>query len=129
MAAFSMISLGPAIHIHNHFATPTDPLRSQPALPHGSKRKHSPSPDSSSDDTESESLPLVNVLADLDMKYPKLHYPQYESVLEERGLVYAEGVAEFSWEFFRELGMAEGAIGPFLKGMKKALFHEKRDRK
>lgn len=78
---------------------------------------------------ESESLPLVDVLADLDMKYPKLHYPQYESVLEEHGLVYAEGVAEFSWEFFRELGMAEGAIGPFLKGTKKALFCENRDRK
>jgi len=88
-----------------------------------------PLPDSSSDDMESESLPLADILADLDMKYPKLCYPQYESILEEHGVVYAGSVAKVSWEFFRGLGMAEGAIGPFLPGTKKALLCEKRDRK
>lgn len=63
------------------------------------------------------------------MKYPKLRYPQYESILEERGIVYAESVAEFSREFFSELGMAEGAIGPFLKATKRALLRDKRDKK
>jgi len=121
--------LGPAVHIHNHFASPTNPLGSRPALLRGSKHAHSLLPDSSSDDTESESLPLADILADLDMKYPKLCYPQYEPTLEEHGIVYAESVAEFPQDFFRDLGMAEGAIGPFLKGTQKALLCEKRVRK
>jgi hypothetical protein len=97
-------ALGPAVHIHNHFASPTNPLGSRPAPPHSLKRACSVSPDSSSDDTESESLPLADILADLNMKYPKLAYPQYESVLEDHGIVYAESVAEFPRDFFRELG-------------------------
>jgi len=78
---------------------------------------------------DAESLPLNEVLADLNTKYPKLHFDQYEAILEKHGIVYAESVGEFSRDFFVGLGMAEGAVGPFLKGTRKALLREKRDRK
>jgi hypothetical protein len=49
--------------------------------------------------------------------------------LEEQGIVYAESVSDFDCDYFINLGMAEGAIGPFLKGVNKALRREKNKRK
>lgn len=122
-------TLGPAIHVHNHFANPVNPDGIRPTPSHRSKRARSPTPDSSDVSTDSESLPLTEVLADLNTKYPKLHFDQYEAILEEHGIVYVESVSEFMKGFFVGLGMAEGAVGPFLKGTRKALLREKRDRK
>jgi hypothetical protein len=51
---------------------------------------------------------------DLDNKYSKLKFLQYKTALEEKGIVYAEGVTEFPKEYFIKLGMPEGAMGPFL---------------
>jgi hypothetical protein len=84
---------------------------------------------SSDDSTDSESLPLSKILADLDDKYPKLNFLQYEAILEQRGIVYAESVSDFQKDYFIDLGIAECAVGPFLKGVKKALLHEKREKK
>ena len=85
--------------------------------------------DNDGDTDNDESLPLAEVLIDLDKKYPKLNLLQYESTLEEQGIIYAESVTEFPKEYFIGLGMSEGAVGPFLRGVKKALHREKREAK
>lgn len=41
--------------------------------------------DNSEDSNDDESLPLTDVLRELDNKYPKLKLLQYESALEEQG--------------------------------------------
>ncbi len=63
------------------------------------------------------------------MKYPKLNYPQYEDALAKHGILYAESVLDFGKDFYLNLGMAEGAIGPFTKGVGKALHRVKKERK
>jgi hypothetical protein len=72
--------------------------------------------DSDEDTDSGESLSLAEVLVDLDKKHPKLKLLHYESVLEEQGIIYAESVSEFPKEYFIELGMSEGAVGPFCEG-------------
>jgi hypothetical protein len=57
----------------------------------------------------------------LNNKYPLLGLPQYLSTLKAQGIVYAESVGSFDKEYYVGLGMAEGAVGPFLTGVKKAL--------
>ncbi|KJA13537.1 hypothetical protein HYPSUDRAFT_151502 [Hypholoma sublateritium FD-334 SS-4] len=84
---------------------------------------------SSNNDTNSESLSISNILEELHMKYPKLNFPQYEDVLAEHGILYAESVSDFDKDFYLNLGVAEGTISPFLKGVGKALHCEKKERK
>jgi hypothetical protein len=57
----------------------------------------------------------------LNNKYPLLGLPQYLPTLKAHGIVYAESVGSFEKGYYVELGMAEGAVGPFLTGVKKAL--------
>ncbi|KIJ93283.1 hypothetical protein K443DRAFT_135080 [Laccaria amethystina LaAM-08-1] len=59
-------ALGLAVYIHNHFTNPTNPAGFNPTPSH-----------SSDDSSDFESLPLTEVLADLNTKYPKLHFDQY----------------------------------------------------
>ena len=77
-------------------------------------------------DGEEESLPLTDVVAHLDRKYPKLALPQYLPILKVQGIVYAESVGGFEKDYYVGLGMADGAIGPFLAGVKKALKSERK---
>ncbi|EDR07198.1 uncharacterized protein LACBIDRAFT_328214 [Laccaria bicolor S238N-H82] len=92
-------ALGPAVHVHNHFTNPVDPA-GLPTPSRRSKRARSSTPDSSDDSMDIESLPLTEVLADLNTKYPKLHFDQYEAILEKHGIVYAESV---DWGWLRVL--------------------------
>ena len=121
-------ALGPAVHIHNHFNNPLGIAGAGPAQ-NGLKRAHSFISDNDEDSDNDESLTLSEVLVELDIKYPKLNLLQYEPALEEQGIVYAESVTEFTKEYFMELGMPEGAVGPFLRGVKRALRREKREAK
>ena len=50
-------------------------------------------------------------------------------LLEEKGIVYVESTFDFDRKFYIDLGLAEGAVGPFLGGVKKALAREKREKK
>lgn len=84
---------------------------------------------SSDDGTESESLTISDILAELHVKYPKLNFPQYEDALANRGIVYAESTMYFEKDFYLELEIAEGAIGPLMKGISRALHHEKKGKK
>ena len=95
---------------------------------HSLKRQLSSSSESSTDDEE-ESLPLADVVSCLHCKYPQLNLPQYLSVLKDHGIVYAESVGGFEKGDYIGLGMAKGAVGPFLVGVKKALKLEKKEKK
>ena len=66
---------------------------------------------------------------ELHVKYPKLNFPQYEVVLADKGIVYAESAIDFDNDFYLDLGIAEGAIGPFKKGISWALRHERKEKK
>lgn len=120
-----------AIHVHinnnplagSHAAN--EPLSMLPRL----KRTHSAASISSNGSQDGESLPLSNILADLHLKFPKLNLPQYEAILEEHGIIYGDSVADFDRNFYISLGIAQGAVGPFLKGVCKAVNQEKRERK
>lgn len=83
-------------------------------------------------ESESESLTISDILTELHVRYPRyprLNFPQYEGVLANRGIVYAEKAMDFEKDFYLELGIAEGAIGPFIKGIGRALHREKKGKK
>jgi len=124
----------PAIHVHIN-----NPLADSNASnidldsvgdKRGIKRRVSQTLSSSDEsDSETESLLVISVLDKLDVKYPKLNFPQYATSLAKEGIVYARSVPNFSRDYYRELGMAAGAVGPFLEGIGKALTQEKKARK
>lgn len=80
---------------------------------------------SSDNDGDSECLTISNLLAELHVKYPRLNFPQYETLLAEKSILYAESVLEFDKYFYLDLGMAEGSIGSFMRGVSMALKREK----
>jgi hypothetical protein len=49
--------------------------------------------------------------------------------LANKGIVYAESAVDFEKNFDLELGITEGAIGPFMKGIGRALYREKSEKK
>ena len=117
------------VHINNNPLSAShaanEPLSALPRL----KRTRSTASISSNGSQNGELLPLSDILADLHLKFPKLNLPQYEAALEEHGIVYGDCVADFDRNFYISLGMAPGAVGPFLKGVRKAVKQEKRARK
>ena len=84
---------------------------------------------SSDEDTASESLTISDILTELHARYPKLDFPQYEGLLAEKGIVYAESAMDFDKDFYFNLGIAEGAVGSFMKGIGKALHRKKKGKK
>lgn len=99
------------------------------------KRTHSvvsteESSDSDSDsDSDEEALRLSDVIHRLHRKFPLLNFPQYMPLFKQEGIVYAETVANFSEDFYTDLGLTEGAVGQFLSSVKRILGSEKRERK
>ena len=116
------------VHINNGPLGTSRIINNSPSPTRGLKRRNSLIADSS-DDSDAESLPLSHILDELDVKFPKLNLPQYMPLLEEKGIVYVESVFDFDRKFYIDLGLAEGAVGPFLGGVKKALAREKREKK
>ena len=84
---------------------------------------------SSDNGTDSESVTISDVLIKLHVRYPKLNFPQYEDVLADKGIVYAESAGDFDRDFYLELGIPEGAIGPFIEGINRALYRKKKGKK
>ncbi|PPQ81018.1 hypothetical protein CVT25_014526 [Psilocybe cyanescens] len=84
---------------------------------------------SSDDDTDSKSLSISDVLAEIHVRYAKLNFPQYEDILANKGIVYAESAMDFDKDFYLELGIPEGAIRPFMKGINCVLHHERKGKK
>lgn len=94
----------------------------------GSKRSHNSiySSDSESE-SDSEPIPIASVLDKLDGKRSALNFHQYKAALERDGIAYACSVGDFDRDFYvKKIGMAEGAVGPFLRGVKKMLDASKR---
>ena len=69
-------------------------------------------------DGKEESLPLADIVACLNHKYPQLALLQYLLILKDQGIMYAESVGGFEKDYYVK---AEGAVRPFLTGVKKAL--------
>ncbi|KJA12722.1 hypothetical protein HYPSUDRAFT_152273, partial [Hypholoma sublateritium FD-334 SS-4] len=97
------------------------------------KRTHSVvSTEESSDsdgDSDEEALRLSDVIHRLHRKFPLLNFPQYMPLLKQEGIIYAETVANFSEDFYTDLGLTEGAVGQFLSSVKRILGSEKREKK
>lgn len=85
--------------------------------------------DGTDSDSDGEALSLSDVLDQLHRKFPKLNLLQYLPTLKQHGIVYAETISDFDKDFYTGLGMAEGAVGRFMSGVKKILGHEKRAKK
>lgn len=116
------------VHINNGPLSNSHTTNNSPSPTRGLKRLNSSTSDSS-EDSNAESLSLSLILDHLDVKFPKLNLPQYMPLLEEKGIVYVESVFDFDRKYYIDLGLAEGAVGPFLGGVKKALAREKREKK
>ena len=50
-------------------------------------------------------------------------------LFKEHKILYAETVLEFDVDYFVGLGIPEGAVRPLLVGIRKALAHEKKEKK
>ena len=72
---------------------------------------------------------ISDILTELHVKYLKLNFLQYEVILANKGIVCAESVINFDKDFYLDLGFAKGAIGPFVKGISRALHCERREKK
>ena len=107
----------------------SNPRNITAAQPYRGLKRQLSSTSESSTDTEEESLLLADVVARLDKKYPQLSFPQYLPILKRKGIVYAESVGGFDIEYYVGLGMAEGAAGVFIAGVKRALKSEKEKKK
>ncbi|KAF8805111.1 hypothetical protein BYT27DRAFT_7105037 [Phlegmacium glaucopus] len=123
----------PPIHVHINNAPLSDAKVNQAAgsSARGLKRGRSTisTVDSTDSDSDEEALPLSDVLDQLHHKFPQLNLPQYMPVLKQQGIVYAETVSDFDRDFYTGLGIAEGAVGRFMSGVKKILRCEKREKK
>ncbi|KAJ6524816.1 hypothetical protein B0H19DRAFT_910175, partial [Mycena capillaripes] len=88
---------GPEIHVHIPPMQPTQPLPVFADVANGSHRLGKRGCNELSDDDESEDEDLLaasitEVLSLLDHKMPALNYPQYEPVLRQQGIAYANAV-------------------------------------
>ncbi|KAJ6521369.1 hypothetical protein DFH09DRAFT_1331239 [Mycena vulgaris] len=73
------------------------------------------SSDNDSDDDE-DALTIVDVLRELNKKYPTLDYLQYSFALENEGIVYASSTLAFDYAYYKDnVGMADGAIRTLIK--------------
>ncbi|KAJ7676418.1 hypothetical protein B0H17DRAFT_1139856 [Mycena rosella] len=87
------------------------------------KSKKRPHADLSSDEADSDdddTLLISDVLRELQAKFPALDYLQYANVLQAQGIVYASSALDFDHAYYKAtVGMADGAIGMFIKKAKK----------
>jgi hypothetical protein len=82
------------------------------------KRAREVSSDEESDDDDP--LRISDVLRELHEKFPDLDYMQYAEALRAKGIVYASSALEFGKTYYKEnVGMADGAIGGFIKRAEK----------
>ncbi|KAJ7246717.1 hypothetical protein C8J57DRAFT_1241355 [Mycena rebaudengoi] len=80
-----------------------------------SKRGREESSDDDSDD-DGDVLLVSDVLRALDEKYPALNYLQYAESLKAKGIVYARSALDFDKGYYKQsVGMADGAIGNFIR--------------
>ena len=95
------------------------------------KRSHSSisTEEDSDSDSDEEALLLSDVIDKLHRKFPQLNLPQYMPLFEQQDIIYAETVANFTRNFYINLGLTAGAISQLLSSIKKVSTFEKKDRK
>lgn len=75
-----------------------------------------------SDSDEDNTIPITDVLRELHARMPDLDFPKYEVALKHQGIAYARSVLDFDKGYLKEeIGMPAGAVGEFLRGVKKIL--------
>ncbi|KAF9031050.1 hypothetical protein BJ165DRAFT_1535542 [Panaeolus papilionaceus] len=67
-----------------------------------------------------EAILLETVLDQLNTKYPRSNFFQYQDRLRERGIIYAVNALNFGHQYYMSLGMCEGVIGTFLEELNRA---------
>ncbi|KAJ6523070.1 hypothetical protein DFH09DRAFT_1096840 [Mycena vulgaris] len=79
------------------------------------KHVHEETSEDDSDDGE-DALMIADVLRELNNMFPALNYLQYSDVLAAQGIIYASSAMNFDKAYYKEnVGMADGAIGQFIK--------------
>ncbi|KAJ7687118.1 hypothetical protein B0H17DRAFT_1302112 [Mycena rosella] len=107
----------PPIHVHVGSGSEHTLHDINPNLPTSrTKRAREVSSDSSSSDDDDDALTITDVLQELDKKYPALQYLQYSPALAAKGIFYASSALGFDHAYYKDnVGMADGAIGAFVK--------------
>jgi hypothetical protein len=105
----------PPIHVHVGGSAESTLRDVDTNIPTARKRAHEESSDDDSDEDD-EALTIVDVLQELHKKFPALNYPQYAEALKEKGIIYATSALDFDKLYYKDsVGMADGAIGQFVK--------------
>ncbi|KAF9046646.1 hypothetical protein BJ165DRAFT_1527720 [Panaeolus papilionaceus] len=85
------------------------------------KRRYVPEDHDNYVDNNREELLLASLLRSLDVRYPKLNFPQYRGQLHARGIIYARSLLQVEPTFYLDLGMEQAAIGTLLEEAERAL--------
>ena len=93
------------------------------------KRSHSVISTEEISDDDDEALLLSDVIARLHHKFPQLNLPRYLPLFEQRDIVYAETAANFTKDFYINVGLTEGAASQLLSSTNKMLISERKERK
>lgn len=111
----------PPIHVHVGASGDAGTLHDVDTNVPSRKRARAILSDSESDsDSDGESLPIDDVLSELNKKFPALDYPQYATALKAKGIAYASSVVGLGASYYKEnIGMVDGAIEPFIKRTRK----------
>jgi len=60
---------------------------------------------------------------------PELEFQQYKLSLNAKGIIYAQSILDFNREYFTQsIGMADRAVGDFIRYTRKVLKKEKLER-
>ncbi|KAJ7127664.1 hypothetical protein C8R44DRAFT_616163 [Mycena epipterygia] len=109
--------------IHVHVGADASGRALHPVDDNTVKSKKRPHADLSSDESDSDdddTLLISDILRELQAKFPALDYLQYANALQAQGIVYASSALDFDHAYYKAtVGMADGAIGKFIKKAKK----------
>ncbi|KAJ7089961.1 hypothetical protein C8R44DRAFT_648573, partial [Mycena epipterygia] len=114
--------------IHIHVGGSGNALREVDTNADASRKRTREAYSDDSDSDDDSSLTIQDVLQDLNNMFPALNYPQYSEALTSKGIIYASSALDFDKTYYKEtVGMADGAIGTFVKRVRKMVKGEKRN--
>lgn len=109
--------------VHIHLGGPDSPLapltvNTEAAGERRKRGREELSDESDSDDEDA--IPITGVLQELHGRMPDLDFRKYKAALKRQGIAYARSVLDFDKDYLKEkIGMPDGAVGEFLRGVKK----------
>ncbi|KAJ7077933.1 hypothetical protein C8R44DRAFT_910695 [Mycena epipterygia] len=109
----------PPIHVHVGGSAERTLRDVDTNIPTSRKHAREESSDDESDD-DIDALKIEDVLQELHQRYPALNYLQYAEALKAKGIIYANSALDFDNLYYKDnVGMADGAIGNFVKRARK----------